>query len=189
MDAQSCVTDQLYGKISFTWVTSFYAGWTLSPREPETTRERECRCKHSLRMLSSSFGCLRLASFALTFLRVHDVQVKGSCVSPGCRLVSHSKIKYTLGHILVFIFYSFFNPIPGYFQEFGKRHPQTLIHSGRCAIFEKQKSKISITLYIGNWKFYNFPSRTVTCWQEWCNQKTPFSARFFYLLFFLVICL
>ncbi len=56
-------------------------------------RERECRWKHSPRMLSFILGCLCLASLALAFLAVCDVQVKGSRVSPGCRLMSHSKIK------------------------------------------------------------------------------------------------
>ncbi len=86
-----------------------YAGCTLSPRESEITRERECRWKHSPWMLPCSLGRSCLASLALAFLVVRDVRVKGSSVSPGCRLVSRAKIKYSLGHILVFIFDSFFN--------------------------------------------------------------------------------
>ncbi len=60
-------------------------------------------------MLSCSLRCSSLASLALTFLTVCDVLVKGSRVSPACHLVSHTKIKYTLGHIFTFIFGSFFN--------------------------------------------------------------------------------
>ncbi len=60
-------------------------------------------------MLLCNLECSCLASLALAYLVVHDVWVKGSCVSPGCRLVARTKIKYTLGHILVFIFNSFTN--------------------------------------------------------------------------------
>ncbi len=66
---------------------------TLLPRELETTRERECRWKHSPRMLPYSLKRSCLASLALTFLVVRDVRVKGSHVSPGCRLVSRTKSK------------------------------------------------------------------------------------------------
>ncbi len=64
----------------------------------------------SPRMLSCGLGRSCLASLALAFLAV-NVRVKGSRDSPGCR-VSRAKIKYTLGHILVFIFDSFFLPSP-----------------------------------------------------------------------------
>ncbi len=64
----------------------------------------------SFGMLSCSLGCSCLASLDLAFLEVRDIQVKGSHVLPGCRLVSHAKMRYTLRHILVFIFDSFFNP-------------------------------------------------------------------------------
>ncbi len=41
--------------------------------------------------------------------------------------------------------------VPEYFQEFRKRHPQALVHFGRCVIFaKKKKSKVSITPYIGH---------------------------------------
>ncbi len=70
-----------------------YAGCTLSPREPETMRERECRWKHSPRMLSCSLGRLYFVSLPLAFLVVCDVRVKGSRVSPGCRLMSCAKIE------------------------------------------------------------------------------------------------
>ncbi len=45
-----------------------------------------------------------------------------------------------LSDTLVFIFDSIFFSICNlrYFQEFGKRHPHALIHSGRCVIFEKK---------------------------------------------------
>ncbi len=67
------------------------AGCTLSPREPETMRERECRWKHSPRL-----GCSRVASGARVsrhwlsfFLVVCDVQVL-AWLSPR---VTHVKIK------------------------------------------------------------------------------------------------
>ncbi len=60
-------------------------------------------------MLSYNLGCSCLASLALAFLVVCDVRVKGSRVPPGCCFVSHTKIKYTLGHVLVFILFSFTN--------------------------------------------------------------------------------
>ncbi len=94
----------------------------------------------SPRMLLCSLKRLCLASLALAFLTVRDVRVKGSRVSPGCRLVSRAKIKCTLGHVPAFIFDRFFSVrLSRYFQEFGKRHPQALIHSERCIIFEKKK--------------------------------------------------
>ncbi len=90
-------------------------------------------------MLSYNLGCSCCASLALTFLVVHDVRVKVSHVSPGFRFMLRTKIKYIFGHILIFIFNIFFSiHIPGYFQEFGKRHPQALIPSERCVIFEKK---------------------------------------------------
>ncbi len=114
------------------------ASCTLSLRKPEIMRQRECRWKHSLRTLSCNLWCSCLALLDLAFLVVHDAQVKESRASPSCRLVSRAKIRYTLGHTLVFIFDRFFSiRIPGYFQEFGKRYAQVSIHSGRCVIFKK----------------------------------------------------
>ncbi len=69
------------------------AGCTLSPREPETMRERECRWKHLPRMFWCSLGRSCLTLLALAFLGIHDVRVKGSHVSPVCRLVSCATIK------------------------------------------------------------------------------------------------
>ncbi len=63
------------------------------------------------------------------------------------------RIKYTLGHILVFIFNSFFSiRIPGYFQEFGKRHLQVLIHSMRNFRKKNPKFRIPRTLATENHK-------------------------------------
>ncbi len=86
------------------------------------------------RMLSCSLWRSCFASFALAFLVIRDVRVN-------CCLVSHAKIKYTLGHLLSSLFSIVFFSIriPRYFQEFGKRHPQALIHSGRRVIFKKKK--------------------------------------------------
>ncbi len=89
---------------------------------------------------------LSLQFICAPFLVVRDVRVKGSLVSPGYRFVSCAKIKYTFGHILIFIHNSFFQSgILGYFQEFGKRHPQVLIHSRRCVIFEKKNPKFRLS--------------------------------------------
>ncbi len=116
------------------------AGCTLFQREPETMRERECRWKHS-----PCLGCYRVASGAHVSPRQLSLfQQSVMSVTKGLVWLSHgvitAKIKYTLGHtILVFIFDSFLLiHIPGYFQEFGKKHPQGLIQSGRYIIFEKK---------------------------------------------------
>ncbi len=55
-----------------TCIITSYASGTLSPREPKTMEEWECRWKHSSGMLSCSLGCLCIALLALTFLAVCD---------------------------------------------------------------------------------------------------------------------
>ncbi len=108
-----------------------------------------CRWKHLPQMLLCSLGRSCLALLSLTFLAIHDIWVKGSCVSLGCRLVLHAKSKYTLGPKLVFMSRVFFSiRIPGYFQAFGKKHPQALMHSGRCVIFEKKNPKFRLPRWV-----------------------------------------
>ncbi len=74
--------------------SAFYAGCTLSPREPETRRKQECRWEHSPRLGSS-----RVASALVTRLVKFSLfsglwaRVKGSRVLPGCCLVSRAKIE------------------------------------------------------------------------------------------------
>ncbi len=71
----------------------YNAGCSFLLIEPETMRERECRWKHSPRMLSCSLEGSCFVSLPLTFLAVCDVRVEGSRVLRGCRLVSRAKIK------------------------------------------------------------------------------------------------
>ncbi len=80
-----------------------YAGCTLSPREPETTRKQECRWKHLPRLRCSHVALGTRVSPRQFYL------FQRSVISESKGLVSHPKIKYTLGHILVFIFDSLTN--------------------------------------------------------------------------------
>ncbi len=109
-------------------------------------------------MLSCSLGCSCLASLALSFLVVCDVWVKGSRVSPSCRLVSCAKIKYTLGHILlVFILNSFFfNQHSRIFSGVWKETFAGVNTFREVCNLQKKKFKISITPYTGYWKFYTW---------------------------------
>ncbi len=81
---------------------------TLLPREPETMRERECRWKHSPRMLSCSLGCSCRLLSSRFFSGLWCPSQRVSCLTD-CHLLSRAKTKYTLRHILVFIFDRFTN--------------------------------------------------------------------------------
>ncbi len=95
-------------------------------------------------MLSCSIGRSCLTSLALAFLTVCDVRVKGSRLAvTSCHTPKSNTLPDTYASLFSIVFFSI--RIPRYFQEFGKRHPQALIQSGRCVIFKKKKSKISIT--------------------------------------------
>ncbi len=114
-----------------------YGGCTLSQREYKTLRERKCKWKHS-----TCLGHSCLASLAIAFLAVRDVRVKRSCVSPGFRLVSRAKIKYTLRHILVLIFDSFFfNPHSQIFSVVWKEASMGINTFGEVRNFWKKKIK------------------------------------------------
>ncbi len=96
-------------------------------------------------MLSCSLRRWCLTSLALAFLVVRDVRVKGSHVLPNCRLVLHTKIKYTLGHILVFIFDSFFqSAFPDIFRSLERGIDRRSYIRGGCVIFEKKNPKFQL---------------------------------------------
>ncbi len=60
-----------------------YSGCTLSPREPETRRERECRWEYSPR----SLGARVSPCWSFTFLVVRDARVLRSCLAvASCRV-------------------------------------------------------------------------------------------------------
>ncbi len=126
---------------------SCYAGYTLSWREPETTREWECRWKYSPQLGYSRVVLgARGLPLALTFLMGCNVRVKRSCVSPGCRLMSRTTIKYTLGHTHVFIFDSFFfNSHSQIFSGVWKEASTCINTFGKVCNFQKKKKSNSPT--------------------------------------------
>ncbi len=64
----------------------------------------------------------------------------------------------------------FFNPHSRIFSGVRKEASPGVNTFGEVRNFWKKRCKISITPYIGHWKFYkNFPSKIATCWQGWCN--------------------
>ncbi len=85
-----------------------------------------------------SYRCIditSLASLALTFSTLRDVRVKGSRVLRGCRLVLSAKFKYTLEHIIVFIF----NPHSRIFSGVWKEASTSVNTFGEVCNFWKKK--------------------------------------------------
>ncbi len=99
----------MYSNIpTYSWKITiyFYADCTLSPREPETRRKRECRLEHSPRLGSSRVASAlmsRLIKFSL-FLASVMHESKGlvsrlavaSCRAPKLRVLSKSVESHSL---------------------------------------------------------------------------------------------
>ncbi len=101
----------------------------------------------SPRMLPCSLGRSCLIPFALSFLTVLNVWVKGSRVSPSfasCHPPKSNTLSDTYSSLFLIVFSI---RVPRYFQEFGKKHPQALIHLGRCVIFNKKVQNFDYTVH------------------------------------------
>ncbi len=114
----------------------------------ENPRQRY-RWKHSPWMLSCSLKRSCLALLAVAFLAVCDVWVKGVRASNPAVASCHTSKSNTLSdtYSSLFSLFLFSNRIPKYFQKFGKRHPQALIDSERCVIFETKIQNFDYPLH------------------------------------------